>query len=401
VNYNKRSFGLGVKVLSVSNFQDYTRPRYAELKQINPDGIVTPRNILRDGDIVFVRTNGNRELIGRSLFVEKPPEEVTHSAFTIRLRFTAGNVFPKFFAYYLRTPAIRQELTAYGGGTNISYLTQDILSALEVPFPPFSTQRKIAAVLGAYDDLIDNNLRRIKILEEMAQNLYSEWFVKFRFPGHQQARFTDSPIGPIPEGWLGSFPDFVDFKEGPGLRKWQYRSEGLPFLNIRTLVHNDIDLSKVQYLDKNEVEDKYQHFLLAEYDHVVSSSGTLGRIVTIQKQHLPLMLNTSIIRMRPRTIRVGRWQLKHFLNSDYFQNQILSFAIGAAQPNFGPIHLKQMLIVAPSDEIGVLYEETVEPLEEMIGVLVRKNTILRRTRDLLPPKLISGEVDIARRVTNV
>ena len=67
--------------------------------------------------------------------------------------------------------------------------------------PPLPTQRKIAAILSAYDDLIENNLRRIKILEEMAQNLYREWFVKFRFPGHQHARFTDSPLGRIPEGW--------------------------------------------------------------------------------------------------------------------------------------------------------------------------------------------------------
>ena len=67
--------------------------------------------------------------------------------------------------------------------------------------PPLPAQRKIAAILSAYDDLIENNLRRIKILEEMAQNLYREWFVKFRFPGHQHARFIDSPLGRIPEGW--------------------------------------------------------------------------------------------------------------------------------------------------------------------------------------------------------
>jgi type I restriction enzyme S subunit len=300
------------------------------------------------------------------------------------------------FLYYSFVPRKQWLLSlASAIGVRTPILKKSGFCDLRIMLPPLPTQRKIAAILSAFDDLIENNLRRIKILEEMAQNLYREWFVKFRFPGHQQARFTDSPMGPIPEGWLGSFPDFVDFKEGPGLRKWQYRSEGLPFLNIRTLVHNDIDLSKVQYLDKKEVEDKYKHFLLEEYDHVVSSSGTLGRIVTIQKQHLPLMLNTSIIRMRPSTSRVGRWQLKHFLNSDYFQHQILSFAIGAAQPNFGPSHLQQMLIVSPSDEIGVLYEETVEPLEEMIGVLVRKNTTLRRTRDLLLPKLISGEVDVS------
>jgi type I restriction enzyme, S subunit len=145
VNYNKSSFGEGVKVVGVPDFQDYTKPRYAELEQINPEGIVTDRNILRDGDIVFVRSNGNRELIGRSLFIEHPPEEVTHSAFTIRLRFTSREVHPKFYAYCFRTPLIRKGLTAHGGGTNISNLNQDILAALEVPFPPVAVQHQIRA----------------------------------------------------------------------------------------------------------------------------------------------------------------------------------------------------------------------------------------------------------------
>src|SRR5439155_8254914 len=95
--------------------------------------------------------------------------------------------------------------------------------------------------------------------------------------------------------------DFVDFLEGPGLRNHQYRDEGIPFLNIRTIKDDDVDFSKVQYLEENEVQTRYQHFLLRENDHVVSSSGTLGRVVTIRASHLPLMLNTSLIRMRPKS----------------------------------------------------------------------------------------------------
>ena len=201
VNYNKSSFGEGVKVVGVSDFQDYTKPRYDELEQINPQGIVTERNILCDGDIVFVRSNGNRELIGRSLFIEQPPEKVTHSAFTIRLRFISREVHPKFYAYCFRTPLIRQGLTAQGGGTNINNLNQDILSALEVPLPPLSVQRRIAGILSAYDGLIENNQRRITILEEMARSLYREWFVNFRFPGHEKVPLVDSRLGPIPKGW--------------------------------------------------------------------------------------------------------------------------------------------------------------------------------------------------------
>jgi type I restriction enzyme S subunit len=148
LNYNKSSFGVGIKVVGVPDFQDYTKPRYAELDQINPDGIITERYILRDGDIVFVRSNGNRALIGRSLFMEQPPEEVTYSAFSIRLRFTSHEIHPKFYAYCFRTPLIRQGLTAQGGGTYINHLNQDILNALEVPLPRLPLHRLCGLLLA-------------------------------------------------------------------------------------------------------------------------------------------------------------------------------------------------------------------------------------------------------------
>ena len=285
------------------------------------------------------------------------------------------------------------ELLNLAGGSTFPNLTRDAIRNFPIPYP--ESRHKIAAVLSAYDDLIENNTRRIKILEEMASAIYREWFVEFRFPGHEGVEMVESELGLIPQGWEVKFSDYVDFKEGPGLRRWQYRDSGIPFLNIRTLVDNDIDLSKVQYLNQDEVERKYSHFLLQPYDHVVSSSGTIGRIVTIQHHHLPLMLNTSIIRMRAKTENVGLWQLKNFLKSDYFQNQIHTLATGVAQKNYGPSHLEQMSIIAPDVEIGKRYETIVKPIEELIGQLVMKNTNLRQTRDLLLPKLISGEIDVS------
>src|SRR5690625_1664645 len=86
-------------------------------------------------------------------------------------------------------------------GTSNPSLQRDVFYSQAVPLPDLPAQRKIAGILGAYDDLIENNLRRIKILEEMAQSLYREWFVHFRFPGHESTRFVDSPLGKIPEGW--------------------------------------------------------------------------------------------------------------------------------------------------------------------------------------------------------
>jgi len=230
------SFGKGVKVVGVSDFQDYTKPKYGELEQINPEGIVTERNILRDGDIVFVRSNGNRELIGRSLFIEQPPEEVTHSAFTIRLRFISRNVHPKFYAYCFRTPLIRKGLTASGGGTNISNLNQDILNALEVPFPPLPVQRRIAGILSTYDELIENSQRRIQILETMARALYREWFVHFRFPGHEKLPRVASSLGSIPQSWdVASIGDVCERVTDGSHRSPKSVDEGLPMASSKDM----------------------------------------------------------------------------------------------------------------------------------------------------------------------
>ncbi len=201
VNYTKKSFGVGIPVVGVKDFQDFTKPDYESLEEINPGGVVTERNLLSDGDIVFVRSNGNRELIGRSLYIDKPPRDITHSAFTIRVRFTDAGVVPRFYAYLFRTRLIRNALSSHGGGTNISNLNQEILGRLVVPVPSRVEQKRITEVLCAYDDLIETNLRRIRILEEMARALYREWFVDFRFPRDEREGRKQSSNGEIPATW--------------------------------------------------------------------------------------------------------------------------------------------------------------------------------------------------------
>lgn len=395
VNYNKSSFGVGIKVVGVSDFQDYTRPRYEELDQINPDGIVTERNILHDGDIVFVRSNGNRELIGRSLYVENPPEEVTHSAFTIRLRFCAGNVFPKFFAYCFKTQVIRQELTAYGGGTNISNLNQDILNALEVPFPPFPTQRKIATILSSYDDLIENNLRRIKILEEMAQNLYREWFIKFRFPGHQTARFTDSPLGRIPEGWEVKDVEntFAILGGGtPSKSVPEYWDEG----TINWYSPTDLTATGSMFMERsgNQISElglkKSSARLFPPFSVMMTSRATLG-VISINATEA--CTNQGFITCVPNE-RFPLYTLYYWLkeNVEYF----ISLGTGATFKEITKGVFKTIELVVPAQAIVTQFEDTVQPFALQILNLQRKNTALRRTRDLLLPRLISGEVDVSK-----
>lgn len=173
LNFNKEQYGKGIKLISVADFQDYFSVKTEGLGELKED-FINENYFLKEGDILFVRSNGNKELVGRNLFIENTFEPLTFSGFCIRARFRTEGVYPKFYAYLFKSKFFRNTLTANAGGTNINNLNQGILSNLSIPKPPLPTQRKIASILSAYDDLIENNLKRIKLLEEKAQLHYKE-----------------------------------------------------------------------------------------------------------------------------------------------------------------------------------------------------------------------------------
>ena len=146
VNYSKESAGVGIKVLGVRHFQSHVVAPLDDLDEINPD-ILSDGHVLEEGDLIFVRSNGSKELVGRCLLVQPNGIRVTHSAFTIRMRLDRKRCEPKFYAYLLRLPEYRTQMM--GGGANINNLSQDILKAIEIPLPPLAEQRRIVAELDA------------------------------------------------------------------------------------------------------------------------------------------------------------------------------------------------------------------------------------------------------------
>ena len=183
----------------------------------------------------------------------------------------------------------------------------------------------------------------------------------------------------LPVSWqVLPFDKLVFFQEGPGIRNWQYVDDGVPFVNIRCLVNGRLDRASMSSVSKEEAYGKYQHFLLDADDYVVSSSGTLGRIATVRDEDLPCMLNTSVIRMRPRNSRLDRGYLRYFLLSNYYQDQIVSFATGSAQLNYGPSHLRQMFIVAPPESEQRAIAAVLDALDDKIEQNRRTARVLER-----------------------
>jgi type I restriction enzyme S subunit len=391
VNYNKSSFGEGVKVLGVSDFQNYTKPRYSELDQINPEGIVTERNILRDGDIVFVRSNGNRELIGRSLFIEQPPEEITHSAFTIRLRFTSPEVYPKFYAYCFRTPLIRKGLAAYGGGTNISNLNQDILNALEVPFPTLPVQRRIAGILSAYDELIENNRRRVRILEAVARALYREWFVNLRFPGRDKIRRGDSALAPVAKDWKGQFGDVATI-ERDGVNPFEFPNEEFEHFSIPAF-----DDGREPIIESGDTIHSSKYCI---DDACVLLSKLNPRIRRVwlpnPSRQFRAIASTEFLVLKPKD-GASREFIYSKCCSEDFAGQFGSLAIGTSTSHqrVKPENLLTMPTTVPDQKTVERFTEFVSPMLAMTDQLRAQMKNLRRTRDRLLPRLLSGQLEIA------
>lgn len=302
-----------------------------------------------------------------------------------------NNKEQKFLFYLLKTYSDKF-LSISNGAVYDAINSKDLVSC-KFDIPKNSDERiKIGEILNNFDLHINNNIKIIERLSELTKIIYEEWFLKFRI--NKKLKKTQQNLSDIPDGWKWvDFKELVDFKEGPGIRNWQYRESGVPFINIRLIRNGEIYFDNINYLDENEVNKKYKHFLLSENDHVISSSGTLGRVSTIRKTHLPLCLNTSVIRMRKKTNYFGTWLIKHTLESQLFQNLMEVYANGSAQQNFGPTHLNQIKILSATKEINLEYEKIVEPIEEKIKKIRDQILILKELKKLFLPRLITGKIN--------
>ena len=200
-------------------------------------------------------------------------------------------------------------------------------------------------------------------------------------------------------GWeVRRLGELIDYKEGPGIRHWQYTnsSEGIRFINIRCIQDGDFILDTANRICVEEANGKYAHFHLREFDIVVSTSGTLGRSAVVRSAHLPLVLNTSVIRFRPVDRALTFSYLYGYLNSRIFLDELEVSASGSVQKNFGPMHLREMNLLRPSYNCLQRYEEIAGPLHNQVIGNRAENDELVAQRDALLPQLVSGEVRVGQ-----
>lgn len=273
-------------------------------------------------------------------------------------------------------------------------LTCEMMGKLPIYLPPLPTQQKIATILSAYDDLIENNTRRIKILEEMAQAIYREWFVNFRFPGHEGVRMVESELGLVPEGWeVVTVEETFEISGGgtPSTKVPEYWESG----TINWYSPVDLTASGTMFMEHsgNQINElglkKSSARIFPPFSVMMTSRATLG-VISINTTDA--CTNQGFITCIPNE-HFPLYTLYHWLKENV--ETFISLGTGSTFKEITKGVFKTIQLVVPSPEPVSQFEKTVQPLALQILNLQRKNANLRRTRDLLLPKLISGELDVS------
>ena len=293
---------------------------------------------------------------------------------------------PGFLYYRLQFDI--QRLTEYAGGTAQKNLLLRDLRAFPVELPPLPVQRRIAGILSAYDDLIENNLRRIQILEEMARALYREWFVHFRFPGHETTPRIASPLGSIPKGWeVVVFTEIADVLSGgtPKTDIDEYWVGDIPFFTPR-------DAPACFYVrdtDKHVSElglSKCASELYPPDTVFITARGTVGKVAL---PSVPMAMNQSCYALRGKAGVPQRFLFLMTLQQvDYLKKN----TGGATFDTIVVDTFRRMQVVSPPTDLVVRFAQKTDDIFEAINTLERQTTNLRHTRDLLLPRLVSGNL---------
>ncbi len=353
---------------------------------------------LQKGDIVY----GRRGDIGRRALIND--REAGWLCGTGCLRISLGDsiINPIFLYYYLGESKVIAWIYNQAVGATLANLNTTIIRSIPITYPPLPTQKKITGILSAYDDLIENNTRRIKILEEMAQTLYHEWFVKFRFPGHEHIKMVDSELGLIPEGWeVKKLGNYIKTQKGFAFKSQWYQDSGVPLVKVSNFTEDSIDTQNLICISE-EIAQQYKKHKLDSNDIIIQTVGSwasnpksvVGKVIRVPRQAQKSLLNQNAVKLIPE-IPLNETFLYYLLKRNDFKNYIIGCAQGAAsQASITLDSIREFKFLLPSIELLNSFYNLTYSIWELVNNLSIKNISISQTRDLLLPKLISGEIDV-------
>lgn len=386
----RKYFGTGHPFLSFSTvFNNYFIPE--ELNDLVQTTEKEQENYsIKRGDIFVTRTSETSDELGMSCVALKDYPKATYNGFTKRMRPIDENVIlPEFIGYYMRLPSFRSEFQAFSTMTTRASLRNEDLLSLKVPVPPMEVQIKIANTLSNYDNLIQNNKKQIKLLEEASQRLYKEWFVDLRFPGYEELEIIDG----CPKNWSKkSILDNEIFKFA--------KSRVIPFDGEKhyyatadvvgtTLITEGIMITfdnKPSRASVQPLENSVWFARMSNSYKILNCFGTSAHLA-----------NDSVISsgFAGFTSLEGCYGFVYqTIASDKFDEEKNRYATGATQVSLTNEGLKRIEVLIPTIDIVKQYSKIVEPFMKKAELLKQNCVLLQQSRDRLLPKLMSGEIEV-------
>ena len=324
------------------------------------------RAIPQEGDIIFAReapagnaaliTKGQKVCLGQRTVLIKPNHSICDS---------------EFLVYYILSPKQQVKLLGFSHGATVQHVNIAELSKLPLNLPPLSIQHRIASILSVYDNLIENNNRRIRILEQMAENLYKEWFVRFRFPGHEKAEFENG----LPKGWkVDKYLNVAKISAG-GDRPNVFSQILTEDCAIPIYSNGIVDDGLYGYTNQPKIKKPCI---------TISARGTVGFVCMRRTPFVPIVRLLSVVPNDNLNV--------YYLYHSSIYNDLEGN--GTSQQQLTVPMLNKRKILIPSIEILELFRKSVEPLYDQIDIIKEQSSLLSRQRDLLLPRLMSGKLEV-------
>ena len=341
------------------------------------------RHQVFDGDLMVARKGDVRKCV----YITENENGWLTGSDCLKVSLDKGKCYPKYIYYQLRSPFIGRWLETISIGATMPSLNTGLLSGIEISLPTIDEQMRIAEVLSSYDDLIVNNQKQIKLLEEAAQRLYKEWFVDLRFPGHETTPITDG----IPEGWsIGEVAGFGEIVTGktPSTSKEEYYGGNIPFVKIPDM-HNRVFPVTTEVCLSKEGADTQKNKYIPRNSLMVSCIATVGLVnIALEECQTNQQIN-SVILHNERDL--------YFLYFTLKQMKDLLDGVGsngATMTNVNKTKFGKIPVVCPSTDMRNAFYEWCEPVFRKIENLSRNIVLLQEARDSLLPKLMNGEIEV-------
>ena len=322
---------------------------------------------MRRGDLLVAMTDLTQDapILGSPAFISEDGRFLHNQRLGKVTNLKKNEIAPEFLFYLLNTTAVRGQIKGSATGATVRHTSPSRIYEVSVALPPLLIQKRISGILSAYDELIENSQRRIKILETMARALYREWFVHFRYPGHESVPLVDSPLGNIPQGWeVKKLGDVLELNYGKALKK-EDRREG-----------------KYPVFGSSGVVGSHDIALVDGPGIVVGRKGNVGSVFWCDEDFF--VIDTAYFVTSSLPLRYIFYVLPtlNFINSD------------AAVPGLSRNQAYALEVNVPPSSLLEEFCKLADTFENQANTLQRQIQNLRRTRDLLLPRLLSGQIDV-------